>query len=80
MSHRPFEHHCPGQVPPEKASVCGIYSGGMDTPFWDIQPYYGDRSKIMDPATVAEMLLYMGIQPNNTLVREVILFPTNEWH
>jgi NADP-dependent 3-hydroxy acid dehydrogenase YdfG len=52
----------------------------MDTPFWDIQPYYGDRSKIMDPATVAEMLLYMGIQPNNTLVREVILFPTNEWH
>jgi len=60
--------------------VCGIYPGGMDTPFWDIQPYQGDRSKIMDPARVAEMVLCMAVQPQNTLVREVILFPTNEWH
>lgn len=60
--------------------VCGIYPGGMDTPFWDVQPYHGDRSKIMDPAKVAEMVLAMAVQPQGTLVREVILFPTNEWH
>ena len=60
--------------------VCGIYPGGMDTPFWDVQTYHGDRSRIMDPAKVAEMVLAMAVQPQGTLVREVILFPTNEWH
>jgi 3-oxoacyl-[acyl-carrier protein] reductase len=64
----------------EGIRVCGIYPGGMDTPFWDVQPYHGDRSKIMDPARVAEIVLCMATQPENTLVREVILFPTNEWH
>ena len=64
----------------EGIRVCGIYPGGMDTPFWDVQSYHGDRSKIMDPARVAEMVLCMATQPKNTLVREVILFPTNEWH
>ena len=60
--------------------VCGIYPGGMDTPFWDVQTYGGDRSRIMDPAQVAEMVLAAAAQPPGILVREVILFPTNEWH
>jgi len=60
--------------------VCGIYPGGMNTPFWDVQTYHGDRSRIMDPAKVAEMVLAVATQPQGTLVREVILFPTNEWH
>jgi 3-oxoacyl-[acyl-carrier protein] reductase len=60
--------------------VCGIYPGGMDTPFWDVQTYHGDRSRIMDPARVAEMVLSVAAQPQGILVREVILFPTNEWH
>jgi NADP-dependent 3-hydroxy acid dehydrogenase YdfG len=60
--------------------VCGIYPGGMNTPFWDIQTYHGDRSRTMDPAKVAEMVLAVAVQPEGTLVREVILFPTNEWH
>ncbi len=60
--------------------VCGIYPGGMDTPFWDVQTYGGDRSRIMDPAQVAKMVLAAAAQPPGILVREVILFPTNEWH
>jgi NADP-dependent 3-hydroxy acid dehydrogenase YdfG len=60
--------------------VCGIYPGGLNTPFWDVQPYQGDRSRTMDPAKVAEMVLAVAVQPEGTLVREVILFPTNEWH
>jgi NADP-dependent 3-hydroxy acid dehydrogenase YdfG len=60
--------------------ICGVYPGGMDTPFWDIQTYGGDRSKIMDPADVADMVVAVAAQPQGTLVREVILFPTNEWH
>jgi len=60
--------------------VCGIYPGGIDTPFWDVQTYHGDRSKIMDPAEVAKMVLCIASQPEDTLVRQVILFPTNEWH
>lgn len=60
--------------------VCGIYPGGMNTPFWDVQTYGGDRSRIMEPATVAEMVVAVAAQPPGTLVREVILFPTNEWH
>jgi 3-oxoacyl-[acyl-carrier protein] reductase len=60
--------------------VCGVYPGGMDTPFWDVQTYGGDRSRIMDPADVADMVVAVAAQPAGTLVREVILFPTNEWH
>jgi 3-oxoacyl-[acyl-carrier protein] reductase len=60
--------------------VCGIYPGGMDTPFWDVQTYGGDRSRIMEPAKVAEMVVGVAAQPEGILVREVILFPTNEWH
>jgi 3-oxoacyl-[acyl-carrier protein] reductase len=60
--------------------VCGIYPGGMDTPFWDVQTYGGDRSRIMDPARVAELVVDVAAQPEGILVREVILFPTNEWH
>lgn len=60
--------------------VCGIYPGGMDTPFWDVQTYGGDRSRIMDPARVAEMVVTVAAQPEGMLVREVVLFPTNEWH
>ena len=60
--------------------VCGIYPGGMNTPFWDVQTYGGDRSRIMEPAKVAEMVVAVAAQPPGTLVREVILFPTNEWH
>ena len=60
--------------------VCGIYPGGMNTPFWDVQTYGGDRSRIMEPARVAEMVVAVAAQPPGTLVREVILFPTNEWH
>lgn len=60
--------------------VSGIYPGGMNTPFWDVQTYGGDRSRIMDPAKVAEMVVSVAAQPSGTLVREVILFPTNEWH
>ena len=60
--------------------VGGIYPGGMDTPFWDVQTYGGDRSRIMDPTRVAEMVVGVATQPDGILVREVILFPTNEWH
>jgi NAD(P)-dependent dehydrogenase (short-subunit alcohol dehydrogenase family) len=60
--------------------VVGIYPGGMDTPFWDVQTYNGDRTRIMEPARVAEMVLAVASQPPGILVREVILFPTNEWH
>jgi NADP-dependent 3-hydroxy acid dehydrogenase YdfG len=60
--------------------VSGLYPGGMNTPFWDVQTYGGDRSRIMQPAKVAEMVVALASQPQGTLVREVILFPTNEWH
>ncbi len=60
--------------------VVGIYPGGMDTPFWDVQTYHGDRTRIMEPARVAELVLAVASQPPGVPVREVILFPTNEWH
>lgn len=52
----------------------------MDTPFWDIQTYGGDRTRIMDPADVTDMVLAVAAKPQGALVREAILFPTNEWH
>lgn len=75
-----FHRHPGPELRDEGIRVAGIYRGGMGTPFWDVQTYQGDRTKIMGPAKVAEMVLAVVSQSQGILVREVILFPTNEWH
>jgi len=59
-----------------------ICPGAMDTPLWhegDIK-YPGDIRKVMTPDDVAELVYFIISQKNNILYKNIILFPTNEWH
>ena len=51
--------------------------GGMDTPMARGRE---DASELTKPEEVAELVAFLLKQPKNTLYKQVVLFPTNEWH
>ena len=62
--------------------VSTICPGGIDTPLWDLveNPYPGDKERIMQPDEIVDLIEYMLDQPDRTLFKKVVAFPTNEWH
>ena len=62
--------------------VSTICPGGIDTPLWNPveNPYPGDRQRIMQPDEIVDLIEYMLDQPDRTLFKKVVTFPTNEWH
>ena len=62
--------------------VSTICPGGIDTPLWDPveNPYPGDKQRIMQPDEIVDLIEYMLDQPDRTLFKKVVAFPTNEWH
>lgn len=62
--------------------VSTICPGGIDTPLWDseVNPYPGDKSGIMKPEEIVDLIEYLLSQPARTLHKKIVLFPTNEWH
>jgi len=62
--------------------VSTICPGGIDTPLWDPveNPYPGDKKRIMQPDEIVDLIEYMLDQPDRTLFKKVVAFPTNEWH
>ena len=64
-------------------SITTICPGGIDTPLWneDTNPYpAGDTSKLLTAQGIANMVESVTIQPNNVVLKKIILFPSNEWH
>lgn len=62
--------------------VVTICPGAIRTPLWDSRtnPYPGDIGRIMEPAEIADLVDFILKQPEHTLYKKIILFPTNEWH
>lgn len=62
-------------------AVTTIYPGGIDTPLWnEDNPYLGDRSMLLQPADVADMVAYIANLPVRIVCKKVVVFPSNEWH
>jgi NADP-dependent 3-hydroxy acid dehydrogenase YdfG len=54
-----------------------IYSGGVDTPFWD-SPNIDmrvQREKMLAPAEIAKAVYYAASQPANSVLNEIVLQP-----
>lgn len=62
--------------------VTTICPGGIDTPLWDPEknPYPGDKARIMKPEEIVDLIEYLIDQPEGTLYKKIVMFPTNEWH
>jgi len=62
--------------------VTTICPGGIDTPLWDFEknPYPGDKARIMKPEEIVDLIEYLLDQPEGSLYKKIVMFPTNEWH
>lgn len=67
---------------PHNIQVATLCPGAIDTPLWDPEtnPYPGDVSKTIQPNEIFDLVVYLLGQPNHTLFKRIVMFPTNEWH
>lgn len=58
-----------------------ISPGGIDTPLWnDKNPYHGDKTRLLKPSNIAEAVKYIINLPENIVLKNMTIFPDNEWH
>lgn len=58
-----------------------ISPGGIDTPLWnDKNPYHGDKTRLLKPSNITEAVKYIINLPENIVLKNMTLFPDNEWH
>ena len=61
--------------------VATLCPGGIDTPLWHGKTAYpGDLSKTMRTGDVGKLVEYVVDLPAGVVLKQVIFFPTNEWH
>ncbi len=59
--------------------VTSLCPGGIDTPLWNNEnPYPHDKSKMIQPEEVADIIAYILAQPKRTLFKNVIFVPVVE--
>jgi len=69
------------EVKPYGIIISTICPGAVDTPLWyGDSPYHGDINEVMKPEEIAECILYLLKQSDQTIYKRIILFPRNEWH
>lgn len=63
--------------------ITTICPGGVNTPLWDpvSNPYLGGEiTSALKPEQVADAVMYVSKLSKNIILKEFILFPSNEWH
>ena len=67
---------------PHNIQVATICPGAIDTPLWDPEknPYPGDISKTIQPGEIVNLVCYLLAQPDHSIFKRIVMFPTNEWH
>lgn len=70
------------ELVPHNIQVATICPGAIDTPLWDpnTNPYPGDITKTIQPKEIVDLVVYLLNQPNHSLFKRIVMFPTNEWH
>jgi NAD(P)-dependent dehydrogenase (short-subunit alcohol dehydrogenase family) len=65
-----------------KIFVTTICPGGIDTPLWNpSNPYPGGSTEpLLKPADIANAVKYVAQLPKNVILKNMTLFPENEWH
>jgi 3-oxoacyl-[acyl-carrier protein] reductase len=58
-----------------------IYPGGINTPLWNTNnPYNGNIKELLNPKDIANTIKYIVELPDNVIVKDITIFPKNEWH
>lgn len=61
--------------------ISTINPGGIDTPLWNEKnPYPGDKSKLLKPEYIANLVGFIADLPMNVVFKEATLYPINEEH
>ena len=70
------------ELVPHNIQVAVLNPGGIDTPLWTREgnSYPGDKTKLLKPDEVAEMVQFILDAPDRTLFKRMVFFPTGEWH
>lgn len=69
------------EMRPHNVRVTALAPGGINTAWWDASTYGGgDRQQTMAPEAVAEVVLLAATLPENTLMKNAVFFPMQEWH
>ncbi|MCH2065452.1 MAG: SDR family oxidoreductase [Roseibacillus sp.] len=70
------------ELVPHNIQVATICPGAIDTPLWDPEknPYPGDISKTIQPSEIVNLVCYLLTQPDHSIFKRIVMFPTNEWH
>ena len=63
-------------------SITTIFPGGINTPLWNKDnPYPGtDKEKILQPKDIVGIVEYISNLENRIVLKNLTIFPNNEWH
>ena len=70
------------ELVPHNIQVATICPGAIDTPLWDPEtnPYPGDISKTLQAGEIVDLVCYLLAQPDHSIFKRIVMFPSNEWH
>lgn len=61
--------------------ISSILPGGIDTPLWnDNNVYPGDVKSLLKSSDIVDMISHITNLSDNVVLKNVIMFPTCEWH
>tara|TARA_R110000803_G_scaffold50087_1_gene104052 strand:- start:1197 stop:1853 length:657 start_codon:yes stop_codon:yes gene_type:complete len=61
--------------------ISNIHPGGINTELWNSgNKYPGDVTKLLDPKDIINTVDYIIGLSDNVVVKDITIFPTNEWH
>jgi NAD(P)-dependent dehydrogenase (short-subunit alcohol dehydrogenase family) len=61
--------------------VTTIHAGGILTPLWNEQnPYQGSMQNLLKPQDIVDVIQHIVNLPDNAVLKELTIFPQQEWH
>jgi NADP-dependent 3-hydroxy acid dehydrogenase YdfG len=61
--------------------ISNIHPGGINTELWNSgNKYPGDVTKLLEPTDIINTVDYIIGLSDNVVVKDITIFPTNEWH
>lgn len=66
---------------PHNISITTIYPGGINTPLWnDKNPYPGNIDDLLKPQDIVRLVEYIVELEPYVILKNMTIFPSNEWH
>lgn len=79
---RGFSEALNQEIIKDNISITTICPGGIDTPLWNETNRYpgGSTDQLLRPSDISSLIEYIATLDPSVILKEVTLFPSNEWH